>query len=272
MPRKRPAPASTWAASTSLGALAQPEVGVAHDAGDDGAAALAGAALLEGELGLADRAHRLRAVGAVAGQAVDVAPWPRRCGRHPCPGAAPRRGTAPSGGSRGGGGDRRWAARAGGSPRAPGRARWRARESRRRSQPRQGVAGEEAVDDVGRGVGERAVEAAERVAAALGVGVVGGEQVQRGSATAHSRPTSSNGYGVKRSWAAACSDGGRVNVAEARLDCAARCSTAWSRRPSIPGTQPAPISIAPPRRSGTARARRRARARRGTARPGGARR
>ena len=62
-------------------------------------------------------------------------------------------------------------------------------------------------------------------------------------------PTSSNGYGVKRSWAAACSDGRRSNSASRGSE---RCQidTAWSRRRSIDGTQPAPISMTPPRSVG----------------------
>ena len=162
-----------------LRGLAQPEVGVAHDAGDDGAAALAGSALPEGELGLADRTHRLGAVGAVAGHAVDV-----HRGHDVVAGArvlvqlldeVPLLRVVPE--VVVGIDDRQLGLER--SPRAPGRARRRVRGSRRRSQPRQGVAGVEAVDDVGRGVGQRAVEAAERVATALGVGVVGREQVQR---------------------------------------------------------------------------------------------
>ena len=50
---------------------------------------------------------------------------------------------------------------------------------------------------------------------------------------------------MKRSWAAACSVGVRWNSARRGSD-RLQMATAWSRRRSIIGTQPAPISMAPP--------------------------
>ena len=115
-----------------LRALAEAQVGVAHDGADRGAAVGRRCPGLAGRDARSPRpAHASRAVGAVARHAVDEDGGDDVVAGARVGAAAPRRGSAPSGGPTGGGADRRSADPAAGPLRGRGRAR----------RPRSGVMG-----------------------------------------------------------------------------------------------------------------------------------